>query len=157
MRGTRRLSTTVGWRLEVEGRRGWRAAGRRTTSGRHRLKRRPDGRRMVQTQVIRMKPTQPGSRGRGQSAGGHLKRVATRSCSGATAGRGTLQVGLCEQRSRVVSGQGQLSVEQEVGGGTERGRTQGPAQARAARVHAGVQIRQQVWRRRDWRPERHVW
>lgn len=73
---------------------------------------------MVQAQVVRVKPAQAGSRGRGQSAGGHLERVAT---ADTAAGRGALQVRLGEQRARVVGGERQLCVEQQVGGGAKRG------------------------------------
>lgn len=124
---------------------------------------------MVQAQVVRMKPAQTGGGGRGQAAGGHFERVtgaaaaaasagdAARGPSGpGTAGRGALQVRLGEQRARMVGGQGQLGVEQQVGGGAERGRAQRTGQARPGRVHGRVQVRQQVWRRRDGRSERHV-
>lgn len=151
-RSRRRLlqPAAVGGRLEVERRRRRRAARRRAPAGRHRLERRADGRRIVvQAQVVRVKPAQSG-----QAAGGHLERVIA--AAGTAAGRGALQVRLREQRARMVSGQRQLSVEQQVGGGTERGRAQGPAQARGTGVHAGVQVRQQVRRRWDWRSERHV-
>lgn len=97
---------------------------------------------MVQAQVVRVKPAQTGRGGRGQSAGGHLERVTAD--AGAAAGRGALQVRLREQRARVMGGQRQLSVEQQVGGGAERGRAQGPAEPGATGVHAGVQVRQQV-------------
>jgi len=54
------------------------------------------------------------------------------------AGRGALQVRLGEQRPWVVSGQRQLSVEQQVGGRAERRRAERTAQARAPGVHAGI-------------------
>lgn len=157
----RRLPGAVGGRLEVERRGRRRAAGRRAPARRDRLERGADRRRVVrvvQSQVVRVEPAQARGRSRGQAAGGHLERVAAGGAGAgdAAAGRGALQVRLREQRARVVRGERQLSVEQQVGGGAERGRAQRPAEARRARVHARVQVRQQVRRRRDRRPERHV-
>lgn len=95
----------------------------------------------MKAEVVRVKPAQAG--GRGQSTGGHLERVVAAAAAATTAaGRGALQVRLCEQRARVVSGQRQLSVEQQVGGGTERRRAKRTSQARATGVHAWIQVRQ---------------
>lgn len=96
--------------------------------------------RVVKAEVVRVKPAQ--ASGRGQSTGGHLERVAAAATAATTAGRGALQVRLREQRARVVSGQRQLSIEQQVGGGTERRRAKRTAQARATGVHAWIQVRQ---------------
>lgn len=71
-------------------------------------------------QVVRVKPAQAGRGRRGGQASGHFERVVA-------GGRGALQVRLREQRARVVRGQRQLRVEQQVGGRAERRRAQGPA------------------------------
>lgn len=92
----------------------------------------------MKAEVVRVKPAQ--ASGRGQSTSGHLERVAT--ATTATASRGALQVSLSEQRAWVVSGQRQLSIEQQIGGGAERRRAKRTAQARATGVHARVQVRQ---------------
>jgi len=62
----------------------------------------------MEANVVRMKPAQ--ASGRGQTAG-HLERVTATAASTA-AGRCALEVRLGEQRSWMVSGQRQLSVEQ---------------------------------------------
>jgi len=64
----------------------------------------------MEANVVRMKPAQ--ASGSGKTAG-HLERVTAAAAAASTAaGRGALEVRLGEQRSWMVSGQRQLSVEQ---------------------------------------------